>query len=376
MSPVHLALDALRRALSIRDLSDPEQGPHAMQRIVDDVVSTLASAWGCEARVVRGAPLVAIADNYDRLGYAEDAIARDARHSRYVSEATMLRSHTSAMIPGALRALAEEDAAHDVLIAVPGITYRRDSIDRLHTGEPHQLDLWRIRRGPPLVRRDLEGMIACAVRAALPGRGHVISDAVHPYTTGGLQVEVEERGGWVEIGECGLAHPDVLARAGLDPASWSGLAMGLGLDRLLMLRKGIPDIRLLRSDDPRIGSQMQDLSPYHAVSSMPPVRRDLSIAVEPGTTIEELGDRVRAALAERASMIESITEESRTAAAELPEIARARIGLELHQENVLLRVVLRAVDRTLTHEECNRLRDEIYVAVHCGSVAQWAARAS
>jgi phenylalanyl-tRNA synthetase alpha chain len=68
--------------------------------------------------------------------------------------------------------------------------------------------------------------------------------------------------GWVEIGECGLAHPDVLASAGRNPREWTGLAMGLGLDRLLMLRKGMPDIRLLRSTDPRIAGQMQDLAPH------------------------------------------------------------------------------------------------------------------
>ena len=55
-----------------------------------------------------------------------------------------------------------------------------------------------------------------------------------------------------------------------------GLAMGLGLDRALMLRKGIGDIRLLRSADPRVADQLLDLEPYRPVSSMPPARRDLS----------------------------------------------------------------------------------------------------
>ncbi len=95
-----------------------------------------------------------------------------------------------------------------------------------------------------------------------------------------LQIDVLEGGEWVEIGECGLAHPRLLAECGHDPGRVTGLAMGLGLDRLLMLRKGIPDIRLLRSSDPRISRQLLDLEPYRAVSSMPPVRRDLSLALE------------------------------------------------------------------------------------------------
>lgn len=57
--------------------------------------------------------------------------------------------------------------------------------------------------------------------------------------------------GWVEVGECGLAARHVLSGAGMSE-SVSGIAMGWGLDRLLMLRKGIDDIRLLRAEDPRI----------------------------------------------------------------------------------------------------------------------------
>jgi hypothetical protein len=72
----------------------------------------------------------------------------------------------------------------------------------------------------------------------------------------------------VEVWECGLAHPRVLAAAGLPGRG--GLAAGMGLDRLLMLVKHIPDIRLLRSGDPRITCQMLDLARYQYVSSMPP----------------------------------------------------------------------------------------------------------
>jgi phenylalanyl-tRNA synthetase alpha chain len=334
----------------------------------------LIDAWRCRAIHRRDAPIVSVADNYDRLQYAAASVARESRYTRYVSEDVMLRSHTSAMIPSALRALARTTELDDALIVAPGITYRRDSIDRLHTGEPHQVDLWRIRVGAPLSRDDLRAMVACVVDAVLPGVEHVVSDATHPYTLAGLQIDVKVGERLVEIGECGLAHPEVLRDAGLDPARWSGLAMGLGLDRLLMLRKGIDDIRLLRATDARVASQMLDLTPYRPVSTMPPVRRDLSIAVATGTTDEDLGDRVRSALRDDAELVESVAVVERTPASALSELARARIGLGEGQENVLLRVVLRAVDRTLTHAECNRLRDAIYAAVHEGSAAQWASR--
>jgi phenylalanyl-tRNA synthetase alpha chain len=215
-------------------------------------------------------------------------------------------------------------------------------------------------------------MIRIVVEAALPGREWRVIHAEHPYTVGGLQIDVRDDSSWVEIGECGLAHPDLLATSGLRDCA--GLAMGLGLDRLVMLRKGIDDIRLLRANDPRIASQMLDLSPYRVISSMPPIRRDLSIVVDHRMTAEELGDRVRAALGPRTEAIEAVLVMEETPYDRLPPAARARLRLTPDQKNVLLRVVLRDLSRTLTHAEANELRDGIYFAVHEGDAMEWAAR--
>ena len=103
-----------------------------------------------------------------------------------------------------------------------------------------------------MTRLDLEAMIAAVVEALLPGARWRALPASHPYTEGGREVEVLAGGEWVELLECGLAHPHVLGAGGL--GGHSGLAMGIGLDRAVMLRKGIGDIRLLRSDDPRVAA--------------------------------------------------------------------------------------------------------------------------
>ncbi|MFP2906656.1 hypothetical protein ACLESD_16660 [Pyxidicoccus sp. 3LFB2] len=368
-----LSAEELRRALSVRDLTDPAAGPHAMQQLVSAALDALRSAWGCEVRLHRQSPVVSIADNYDRLHYPPGGAARDARYSRYVCDTALLRSQTSAMIPGLLRHLSAAPP-QDVLLACPGLVYRRDCIDRLHTGEPHQMDLWRVRRGPPLTPDDLRDMIATVVRALLPGCEVKLTPALHPYTTDGLQVDVLAGTEWVEIGECGLALPALLEESGLDTRTTTGLAMGVGLDRILMLRKGLDDIRLLRSANPRIASQLLDLEPYRPVSSMPEVRRDLSLVLDEAQTPEELGDVVRAALGDRAELVESVMVLSETPCSALPPSAVKRMGISPGQKNVLLRVVLRALDRTLTHDECNTLRDDIYAALHQGTAWEWAAR--
>jgi phenylalanyl-tRNA synthetase alpha chain len=371
MPSIHATLspDQLARDLAVRDLTDPGEGDHAIQFLIDAAVASLAAAWNCQVRWHRGPRVVPVEDNYDRLRIPPEAISRDVRYSRYVDRRRMLRSHATAMVPAALRGLAA-DPADDALLVCPGVVYRRDAIDRLHGATPHQLDLWRITRRP-LDDRDLEQMLDLVVEALTPGRSWRWQARVHPYTVDGHQVDIGWDGTWVEVAECGLAHPEVLERAGLD--GWSGLALGLGLDRLLMLRKGIPDIRLLRSTDPRIAGQLTDLAPWRPISAMPSVRRDLSVAVDAHEAAEDLGDRVREALGPDADAVEEVIVLAETGYEQLPAQAVARLGIRRGQKNVLVRVVLRHLERTLTDEEANRLRDRIYAALHRGTRHQWAA---
>lgn len=373
MSTTYLSAEAIRGALTIRDLTNPDQGPHGIQLLIDELEEHLSSRWTVSIRRARAHAVVSVAENYDRLLIPRDAIAREARYTRYLNDEAVLRTHTSAMIPALLEELAEAPDDLDVLLSCPGLVYRRDSIGRQHVGEPHQMDLWRIKTtSPALTTDDLEEMISLVVSTAAPGRRWREVPREHAYTTHGRQIDVKEGQSWVEIAECGLANPELLAASGLQVPPASGLAMGLGLDRLLMLRKGVDDIRLLRSKDPRVADQMQDLTSYRQVSSMPPVRRDLSIAVEEELTEEELGDRVRLSLGSAVDAVEAIEVVSETPYSELPPPARERLGINAGQKNVLLRVAIRSLERTLTDDEGNRLRDRIYAALHEGSVKTWA----
>jgi phenylalanyl-tRNA synthetase alpha chain len=367
-SPVsYLSPAQLRRDLDIRDLSDPAEGAHAIQILIGWAVDSLSRAWNCEIRWCRGRRIVPVADNYNRLGYPAGAISRDTRYTRYVDAGRMLRSHSTAMVPPALRRLAGAPG-EDVLLVCPGIVYRRDAIDWQHTGTPHQLDLWRITHRP-MSDADMDGMIAVLRDALTPGLPCQQQPRPHPYTLRGRQVDVRHAERWVEVWECGLAHPDVLGAAGLDGRS--GLALGMGLDRVLMLAKDIPDIRLLRSADPRVARQMLDLTRYKRVSAMPAITRDLSVAVPAEDDEETLGDRIRDALGADAGCVEEARVLSATPCNQLPASAIARLGARPGQQNLLVRVVLRDLDTTLTNEAANTLRDRIYRALHQGTQYQW-----
>lgn len=370
--PTTLTPEQVAHDLAIRDLTDPLEGPHALQLIVNNAVVALHVAWGCPIRFARGPRIVPLADNYDRLRFPAASVARDARYTRYVDDSHMLRSHSSAMIPPALRGLAHEPC-DDVLLVCPGITYRRDALDRLHTGTPHQVDLWRISK-QDLGDADIDVMIEALTRTLVPGLPFRCEPRVHPYTLSGRQVDVLANGEWIEVAECGVAHPEVLRGEGL--GGCSGLALGMGLDRVLMLRKHIFDIRLLRSGDPRVSSQMLDLSPYRPVSNLPSIRRDLSVAVDAHDTAEDIGDRVRDALGEDADAIEEVAVLTETGHAALPSAAVDRLGMTADQKNLLVCIVIRPLTRTLNDGEANRIRNRAYVAIHQGSNHQWAGPSS
>ncbi|WP_072806077.1 PheS-related mystery ligase SrmL [Rhodococcoides yunnanense] len=369
MDPEYLTSEQLYRALKIRDLTDPSQGEHAVQALLSAVVTSVQSVWGSSVRYVRNSPVVPVRENYDRLGYDPCDVTRARRYTRYISPTVMLRSHTSAELPHALETYGGQEVV-DELIVAPGLTYRRDVMDRSHVGEPHQVDLWRICSTPTINDNDMLTMISCLVEAVLPGAEWAVTDVEHPYTVGARQIDVLHNGEWLELAECGRISPDVMRGSGIDPDQWSGLALGMGLERALMLRKSIPDIRYLRAEDPRVASQMLNLEPWQHVSSLPAARRDISVILPEGEDEETLGDRIRVALDHDADVIEAVEIISRTTHDQLPEAARLRLGTCEGQVNLLLRIVLRPIDRTLTSEEANMIRNTIYKAVHEGPVME------
>lgn len=364
-------IDQLRYALNLRDLTDPNDGHHAMQLVMDDIIQALLSKWQCNLKIYRESPIVSIEENYDRLNYPRDGASRNSRYTRYVCDTALLRTQASAMAPNAMKDLSN-NMPDDILIALPGLTYRRDCVDRIHSAEPHHLDLWRLKRHHCLNDENLIEMISLWIDAVLPGMQWKTTPSPHPYTLNGVQIDVLWNGEWIEVGECGLAHPEIIKSNLPNSKGISGLAMGLGLDRILMIKKNIPDIRLLRSTDSRIVEQMHDLSPYKSVSTMPAVIRDLSIVLDNDINDDDIGDIVRESLKDNADIVEVVQTLSETLYDALPEQAKKRLGIQPGQKNILLRVILRSLERTLNTDECNEYRDIIYAALHKGSEWHWA----
>ena len=359
-----ISKERLAKALAIRDLSDPANGIHAISLVVSKILEYLTRKedWP-NPEIRRMGPVSSVTNDFDRLYFPPDSLNRLPRYTRYLDEKIILRTHTTAMIPDILVEIRDKGLT-DYSVLCPGICYRRDVVDKRHTGEPHQMDIWRIKKGSPkLERQALIGLIESVLDAVIPGSKYRANEVKHPYTINGLEVEIMVKGYWLELLECGEAHPRLLADAGLNPEEYSGLAMGIGLDRMVMLLKGIDDIRLLRSEDPRIKQQMANLEPYQSVSKYPMIRQDLSVSVSQETNEEDICETIKDALDNKADVVEEIAIVSETSYDRLPAKAIERLGIKPGQKNMLVRVVLRSHERSLTHEEANKMRDAMYLSV-------------
>jgi phenylalanyl-tRNA synthetase alpha chain len=360
-----ISKERLAKALAIKDLSDPVNGVHAINLVVSKIFDYLAKKAGWpKPEIRRTSPISSVENDFDRLYFPPDNLTRLSRYTRYLDEKTILRTHTTAMIPDILIEIRKKGLM-DYSVLCPGICYRRDVVDSRHTGEPHQMDIWRIKKGTPrLERKALIDLIESVLDVVIPGSKYRANEVSHPYTINGLEVEILVKGYWLELLECGEAHPKLLSDAGLDPEEYSGLAMGIGLDRSAMLLKSIDDIRILRSEDPRIKQQLTNLDLYRSVSKYPPVRQDLSVSVSQETNEEDVCEIIKDALGDNSNVIEEITIVSETNYDRLPAKAIERLGISPGQKNMLIRVVLRSHERSLTHKEANEMRDNIYRAVN------------
>ncbi len=166
-------------------------------------MTALRSEGNSTVRYVRNPPIVPVRENYDRLGYDSRDVTRDRRYTRYLSPTVMLRSHTGAELPRALEDYAGGTSV-DELIVAPGLVYRRDAVDRSHVGEPHQVDLWRIRSVSDTEDGDMLRMIGGLVEAVLPGAEWKVTDAEHPYTAGGRRIDVLHEGTRLPLTELSL----------------------------------------------------------------------------------------------------------------------------------------------------------------------------
>lgn len=199
--------------------------------------------------------------NFDALNLPPDHPARDLQDTFYISDEIALRPQTS---PVQVRVM--ETQKPPIRIICPGRVFRSDAVDATHSPLFHQVEGLVVDKG--ITMADLKGTLELLMKR-LYGEDAKIRLRPHhfPFTEPSAEVDVMcfnchgegcrmcKGEGYIELLGAGMVHPKVLANCGIDPEEYSGFAFGLGLERIVMRRYGITDMRLLFENDLRFLNQ-------------------------------------------------------------------------------------------------------------------------
>ena len=227
----------------------PQNGSvHPISLMVEQMVSVFERL---SFETVEGPEIVGEQENFDLLNMGPDHPARDGHDSFYLDRTRMLRTQTTAVQVLELRRRCKDDRL-PVRVVVPGKTYRRES-DATHSPMFFQFDA--IMVDSTTTFSDLRGCLEY-LATELFGQDVETRFRPHhfPFTEPSAEIDIRWKGSdgsggkhtqWLEMGGCGMIHPDVLKRAGINPHSYRGWAFGMGVERPIMVKYGVPDLRTL-----------------------------------------------------------------------------------------------------------------------------------
>jgi len=250
------------------DLTLPGRAPaqrghaHPLSIVRDEIVGIFR---GLGFGVHDGPEVELEENNFTKLGFPPDHPAVDAQDSFWTKGGLLLRTHTSNV---QVRAMTTQKPP--MAFVAPGAVYRRDD-DATHSPHFHQIEAFLIDENVTLAH--LKGVLAeFAERFYGPGTPVRLRASYFPFVEPGAEVDIGcvfckkpdgtrpgcnlcKKTGWIEILGCGMIHPVVFEQCGIDPEKYTGFALGMGIERVAMLRYDIPDVRLFFENHPRFLAQ-------------------------------------------------------------------------------------------------------------------------
>ena len=262
-STLAAVLEVERRQQRQRDRLDltlpgrrpPRGAVHPLTRVHDEIVAIFG---GLGFSVAEGPEIETDFYNFEALNIPKDHPARDMQDTFYLSEDTLLRTHTS---PVQIRTMRAAGGRTPVKIIVPGRVFRRDVPDASHSPVFHQVEGLAVDRA--ITMGDLKGTLELFAREMFGPKSRIrFRPSFFPFTEPSAEVDVlcfmcggagcrACKDGWLEILGSGMVHPRVLRNGGYDPEEVTGWAFGMGIDRIAMLKYGVDDLRLFFENDLR-----------------------------------------------------------------------------------------------------------------------------
>lgn len=232
--------------------------PHPMTKVMDEIKEIFL---GMGFDVASGPEVEYDRYNFEMLNMPHDHPARDTQDTFYISDNVLLRTQTSPV-----QARVMESSKPPIRIIAPGRVYRADEIDATHSPLFHQIEGLVVDKG--ITMADLKGTLETFIKR-LYGEDAKVRFRPHHFAFTEPSAELDtmcfschgkgcrlcKDEGWIELLGCGMVNPKVLQNCGIDPEVYSGFAFGMGLERVVMRRYGIDDLRLFFENDLRFLNQ-------------------------------------------------------------------------------------------------------------------------
>lgn len=214
--------------------------------------------------------------NFDALNIPGDHPARESQDTFWLTDKNLLRTHTSPVQVRTLQRAVKQGFQPPLKVIVPGRVFRSETVDRTHEHTFYQMEglvVDRVHGDQGVSTANLIHTMKTCLRVILERDLQVrLRPGFFPFVEPGFELDVNcpfcagkgcsvcKQSGWIEILPCGMVHPNVLKAGGLDPEEYTGFAFGMGLQRVVMLRYGIDDIRQFLGGDLRFLSQFPEVS--------------------------------------------------------------------------------------------------------------------
>lgn len=228
---------------------------------VREIIEELFVSMGYD--VVEGPEVEEDLYNFELLNIPKGHPARDMQDSFYITDETLLRTHTS---PVQARTMLNNKEKTSIRIICPGATYRKDNDDATHSHQFHQIEGLMIDKD--ISMSDLKGTLEILLKRLFGNDREIrFRSSFFPFTEPSIEVDIScfncngngcnicKQSGWIEILGAGMVHPNVLKGCGYDPNEYTGFAFGIGIERVAMLKYGITDIRYFYNNDIRFLKQ-------------------------------------------------------------------------------------------------------------------------
>lgn len=233
-------------------------GMHPINKVLDEIKEIF---FGMGFVITDGPEVELDYYNFEALNIPENHPAKDEQDTFYINDKVVLRTQTS---PMQIRYM--ENNKPTIKMISAGKVFRSDSVDATHSPVFHQIEGLVV--GKNITMANLKGTLDSFVKRFF---GENIKTKFRPhhfpftepsaevdvscFMCGGKGCRVCKGEGWIEILGCGMVHPNVLKYGGINPEEYSGFAFGMGLERIVMIKYGIDDIRLLFDNDIRFLKQ-------------------------------------------------------------------------------------------------------------------------